>query len=124
MTFLYERDMLLWNYFQRIFTILGTVSFIGMASVLMEKKKIKAHSLLSDCSFFIYVTHGMIIMPKIAWIIRHLVPSETQLALIAKYLIIPMITVLFIVFVYYIMCKYTPKTMAILTGRTSISKKL
>ena len=105
----------LWGYACRLFTLVGTVSTIGIVALLFEKQRIKKHPLLSNSTFLVYAAHGIIVLPIMKFILGKILPSN-QLGLIIRYFMAPFMTVAILVLCYNYLSKWMPKMTAILTG--------
>ena len=105
----------LWQYLHRLFTFIGSFAMIGLVAKLFEKKSIRVYPFLSNSSFFIYAAHSFILSSVQDIINKPYIPN-TQFVLILKYLLLPFITILTLLFVYSLMQKIAPKTLAFITG--------
>lgn len=105
----------LWGYACRLFGLFGSASTIGIAAFLFERKLLKVKPLLSNSSFFVYAAHGTIVLPLISSILGKILPTN-QICLIIKYFSAPAITIAILVFCYYYLHKWMPRTISTLTG--------
>lgn len=111
----YGYNNVLWQYLHRLFTFVGSFAMIGLTVLLFEKNTISVKPLLSNCSFFIYAGHSFV-LSAIQDILNKPFFPTTQGALVVKYFVAPIITIVILIFSYYMMSKITPRTLAILTG--------
>ena len=105
----------IWGYARRLFTLFGGASTIGIVALLFEKQRLKNLPLLSNSSFFIYAAHGTMVLPILQSGIGKILPSN-QIGLIIGYFLAPFMTVAILVFCYYYLSNWMPKTIAVLTG--------
>ena len=105
----------LWGYAHRLFTLFGSASTIGIVAFLFERNLLKVKHLLSNSSFFVYAAHGTIVLPIIIFILGKILPAN-QIFLIIKYFSAPAITIAILVFCYYCLQKWMPRTISVLTG--------
>jgi len=104
------------KFFYPIFAASGMAGAIIIVSHLLSKGKIKAKSRLSKTSFFIYVTHYVLIINYSNRIINYLFRSENAFIAIVKYFGSPLITIGFCISMYYLLKKITPGLLNILLG--------
>ena len=105
----------LWGYARRLFTLFGSASTIGIVAFLFERNLLKVKHLLSNSSFFVYAAHGTIVLPIIIFILGKILPAN-RIFLIIKYFSAPAITIAILVFCYYCLQKWMPRTISVLTG--------
>ena len=111
----YDNNMATWSYCRCLFTLLGTLSIIGIVSFYFENNSLVVRPLLSNSSFFIYAAHMPIFLPSIQIVLWKVLPAG-NLGFIVNYFVAPIITIVFLVICYSVLRKWMPRTMAILTG--------
>ncbi|MDR1593323.1 MAG: hypothetical protein LBS43_02405, partial [Prevotellaceae bacterium] len=99
-----------------IYIVSGIITAVNISATLLEKGKVRVIGLLAQASFFIYVSHGVQILGRLSQVINKVIPSENQFVLVFKYLATPILCVSICVFIYWLMRKFTPKILEILTG--------
>lgn len=113
--FTYGYDEIIYGYERRLFTLFGSFSVIGIASILMKKNWIKVHPLLTKSSFFIFAAHGTIVLPLVLHFFSILFP-ENQMSLICMYFSAPILVIIILVLLYDLFSCWMPRTMGVLTG--------
>lgn len=104
-----------WEYARRLFTPAGVVATIGIAESLFENNRLKVNRTLADSSFFIYAAHGTIVLPVVLSALGMIFPA-TQIWLIVKYIATPVLILAILLPAYWLLRKWMPRTMALLTG--------
>lgn len=115
MVYTYGNDDEAYRYVLRLFTLFGSVATIGIVATLFQKGRIQDHPLLSSSSFLVYAAHGTIVLPFFQDILGKVLPYN-QIGLIIKFFSAPLLTVVLLVFCYYLLSKWMPKTLSVLTG--------
>lgn len=115
MCFTYGIHQHVWDYSHRLFTFFGSFAAIGLTAFLFEKNALRVFPLLSNSAFLIYAAHSFVLSSVQELINKPNLP-QVQMVFIIKYLAAPAITVALLVLLYYLMGKWTPKTLAFLTG--------
>lgn len=105
-----------WDYLYRTFTISGTYSLISLTMLLKRRNVFNFSSLLSDSSFFIYATHGTIVLPIVRKILQVMITGESQIILIIDYFASALITIALLVCIYYLMSRFMPRVTSVLVG--------
>ena len=98
------------------YIIFGVIALFNLISKFLEKNIIQVNETLSQSSFFIYVTHTLLILKFSNWIVNKIIPLNNELFLIIKYLLIPVLTVSISLVIYLLLKKFMPKLLNILTG--------
>lgn len=107
------------NLLKELNLIIGTVFAISFSSFLISSKKIKPNKLLSASSFFIYAGH-YIILGAIFKITAKLWPVTSGFIFIGEMVATAALTLLILLTIYLIGCKYTPKIINLFTGKQII----
>lgn len=100
-------------YLYRLFTIFGIFSLFDIALWIVRRYNIKPVRGLSECSFFMYAAHQGIILIAIQKTIQHLPVDESP---VIEWLLVSVITIGFFTITYYILKKYLPALLSVLTG--------
>ena len=101
---------------KRVNVIVGLFFAYNIAAWLLTKNICRPSKLLSSSSFFIYVSHA-IISSYILKIIFKVVEPSAQYSVIFVYFVALVMVVLSLLGVYYILSKYLPSLLVLLTGR-------
>lgn len=115
MVLTYGKHNVLWGYIERLFTVFGTVSTIGIVASLLEKGRIAVHPFLSSSSFFVYAAHGTIALPLMLNIMSEILPNN-QIGLILQYFLGSFLTISILTLIFYFLYKWMPQTASILIG--------
>ena len=112
-TYTYGRTDTIWIH--KLAIIIGSVAIIHLVAVFLRKKIIKTNRLLSESSFFLYLIHGLFILLylKILLLVVH---PESQITFLFIYFFVVATTVLFSIFLFYLLKKYLPSIAKLLTG--------
>ena len=88
----------------------------NLAAWLLQKRICKVSPFLASSSFCIYVSHGMICihMPKLFYLLFH---PMSDVGVTAIYILSVVITLVLLLSVYYLMRRFTPKFLKVITGR-------
>ena len=107
-------------FFRTIFVAFGSITFINIVSLLLERGRISADSaavsFLSKTSFFIFAAHSVCLLSWAILLVNTVIQSNNTFLLIVKYLLAPFVCVIFCITVFYIMKKITPKLLNLITG--------
>jgi surface polysaccharide O-acyltransferase-like enzyme len=99
-----------------IYIIFGIISIFNLTSVLIENKKFKDNDFLSNASFFIYLSHTILILSISRNILDKIIVTNDFLSLSIKYVLTPFICVSFCIFLYWLLSKYFKRFTFYLTG--------
>ncbi|MBQ5984357.1 MAG: acyltransferase family protein [Lachnospiraceae bacterium] len=112
----FGNDYRLFGIMHRCFALFACPSVVGTAAHLIRSNRIRERELLSGSVFMVFAMHATIVLPRIVIYLNRIFPSSSQAALILKYFAAPLLTVLAILACYSLMRKWTPRTLAVLTG--------
>lgn len=101
-----------------LFVICGTVTAFNLTASALDKGFVREHPLLSNCSFFVFTAHNILILHDVSHsIVLHLIPFRWgELFNCIDLFLRPTIAVAICVAIYWIMSKITPRTLGLLTG--------
>ncbi len=102
-------------YIHDIGIIAGIVSFVLVASFLIEKNIAKPNALLTGACFFVYAGHD-IILNNVSKLITKLWYTNSQWYLLANYILIPVLVISFFLGLYALIRKHSPSLLVPLTG--------
>lgn len=116
------------SYIYSLFIIVGVVSIINLSLWLYKKGKLKQCIKLKETTFYIYTFH-LVAGTHIASIILDTLPLYNHwISTLLYYVLKPILTVLVCIFTYYMLKKYFPIVLDILTGmknyNVSIQRKI
>ena len=110
----------IFKYVKYLFVFVGAVAVINLAAALAERGWAKPHPFLTASSFFVFASHGILILHDFAqYITMRILPFGSVagkcLALFAK----ATLAVGICLCLFALMKKWTPKTLGVLTGNRS-----
>lgn len=88
----------------------------GIAAKIIEKYKIRSNTFLSSASFFIYISHCLIVR-KIKIALFYIFTPSTGGEAILIYLLTLLITIVLLLLSFALMKKYTPSLLKVIAGR-------
>lgn len=108
-------------YIYPFYIIIGVATIINMTTLLEEKGKLTTNSKLSDTTFFIYAFHNLIALNIVSRILEIPFPTTDYnwINISLNYILRPFLTITICLISYYIMKKYVPNILNILTGSRS-----
>jgi hypothetical protein len=98
------------------FTISGVINAVNIASYLVERQITKPIPFLTNSTFFVYVTHTILILTYVNILFDKIVGKKGPGILIIKYFSVSIAIVFVCLSLYWLMKKFTPKLLFILTG--------
>ncbi|WP_072530983.1 hypothetical protein [Bacteroides ilei] len=100
------------------YIIVGIVTIINIITILEERGKQLTNYKLSETTFFIYAFHGFIGLRIAGLILNLLFPITNNYwpYITIHYLLKPILTIGICLIAFYLMKKYIPSTMNMLTG--------
>ncbi|MDR1895717.1 MAG: acyltransferase [Prevotellaceae bacterium] len=104
------------KYFSPLYVLSGVITAVNISSFFIERKKIKVSDTLSKASFFIYATHGILILSWTGRLFDKIFQSESVIILLIRYICVPLICVGICLSIYCLMKRFTPKILSLLTG--------
>lgn len=104
------------NVLKTINTFICIPMAFGITSLLLEKQKIKCNTFLSSASFFIYISHCLIVR-KIKILLFMLINPSTQYSIILIYILTIILTIGLLLAAFALMRKYTPRLLKFIAGR-------
>ncbi len=116
-TFTYREHPQLYWYIKYLFVLAGTISVVNLASSLLEAGCARTSGFLSASSFFVYASHGILILHDIAhYITLHFLPFTSAAGKCLVLFVKTGIAVGICLALFALMKKWTPKTLGVLTG--------
>lgn len=104
------------NVLKAINTFICIPMAFGITSILLEKKKIRSNTFLASASFFIYISHCLIVR-KIKILLFMLINPSTEYGIILIYILTTILTVGLLLATFALMRKYTPRLLKFIAGR-------
>ena len=104
------------SWFKLFNTFVGLILLFNIAAFLLRKNLCKVHPFLASSSFFIYIAHCLIIH-RLTKVFLVVIRPDSDALLTLVYVLTVAVTVTSLLICYYILKKYTPKVLKIITGR-------
>jgi Acyltransferase family. len=103
-----------------LFRITGVFALFHLSFYIVRNMKIKTLPILHESSFFLYATHMIYILFTVDIVLNKVIPSTATMALIVKYFLCPIICSFVCIGIYWVLKKYLPVLLNILTGRVRV----
>lgn len=104
------------KYIKLIQSLIGLVFLFDLSSYLLEKKYCKVNAFLSSASFFIYITHCLLVH-RVTKILLKLFNPINDICVTGVYILSVILTVSVLMLSFYILKQYFPKLLSLVTGR-------
>ena len=101
--------------FHKLGILVGLIFFVYLASIIVLKKNIKTNNISRDACFFIFAMHGLFITKFMKAIVMTTHPNSPYFVLFI-YFFVPIITIFICLFLYKIICFYSPVVAKTITG--------
>lgn len=117
-TMLNGHETQLGNLIYPVYVISGVITLMNVAIYLVSTNKLQTMSspLLSRGSFFIYLSHTILILPICMRVSSVIFGQTTALQMTIAYIAAPAMAVIICIILYYILRRFTPSLCGILTG--------
>ena len=99
-----------------ISTIVFPVMAFNIASWLISDRKVKVISFFSSASFFIYITHCLLVH-RVTKILNVILQPSSDIAICITYIVSCITTIFILLLSYYLLSKYCPKFIKVIAGR-------
>lgn len=104
------------SYIKLIQSFVGLVFLFNLSAFLLEKNICRVNKFLSSASFFLYITHCLLVHRVTKVVLRVFEPTS-DLGVTGTYLLSATLTVLSLILSYYILKRYFPRILVLVTGR-------
>ena len=98
------------------YIIFGVIAIFNITAFLIENEYVKVNKFIAKSSFFIYCLHALLMIKFSDFIVNKIIPFNTTIFEIIKYFMVPILTVCICLSIYYLLKRYFPKLLNILTG--------
>lgn len=113
----YFSDIRISAYLLKVYLLSGVAAVFCIAGSLVEKKKLSLNYSLAETSFFIFASHGILILHDFAnWIILHIFPIGTFVISVLATFTKAAIAVGICLLLYYSMKRICPRILSFLCG--------
>lgn len=113
----FQKQPQLTDHLIRAFMLSGVFSLFYLVSLLFDKHIINNTPLLTRYSFFIFASHGILILNEFAhYIVLHTLPVSGETYYCIDLFLRPLIAIAICIGLYYTMSNFAPRTLGVLTG--------
>ena len=103
-------------YFHNITIIIGTLTFVFIAAHLLLNERVKVNKMLTQCSFFVYAFHNLILVSIGKALLSVFDIYNNVYAMLLFYFMVPVVTILICMAIYLALKRFFPAFSKILTG--------
>lgn len=107
------------NFIYPLWIIADICVTFNLAVYIVKSCRLKIPPLLSNSSFFIYAIHTLLILRVSMTLCSKILHWNNPLILTIRYFMVPILTVCICLMLYWLMQKYSPKILSLLTGNRS-----
>ncbi len=101
---------------KRLNILAGLLFAYNMAAWLLDRNICKPNTFLAASSFFIYVAHSLI-CARLCRILFVLIQPESDISIVGVYTMAVILTIALLLSAFYLLKRYTPRLLKVLTGR-------
>ncbi len=101
---------------KRLNILAGLLFAYNMATWLLDRNICKPNAFLAASSFFIYVAHSLI-CGRLCRILFVLTRPESDISIVGVYTMAVILTIALLLSAFYLLKRYTPRLLKVLTGR-------
>lgn len=112
----YGKNYAIGMVFHNIYVLFGSLSILPLISILIRRKNYKMPRFLTRSCFFVYSMHTICILGYMKAIMNKILPWDNTVIDILRFYATPLLTVSFIVIIYWIVEKKFPKIASVLSG--------
>ena len=112
----FHNDPVVYKIIKSMLIVVGLFFAFNVAVWLLKKGYCKSNEFLASSSFFIYVAHYLV-YSNVATVLRRLCAPESDIAWLLLCLTNVVLTTFILLTAYYLMLRYTPRLMSVVTGR-------
>ncbi len=102
---------------KQVNTIVGLVFAYNLSAYLLQKKYVKVFPFLVTASFFLYVTNSLLTVDRVVKPLYMLFPASSGIGFVLLYTLAAVLIVLSLLLVFYLMRRYCPALLKVVTGR-------
>lgn len=114
---LFEGKNTIWSkVFVRLYIVAGVISIFNLAGYIISRRKSAVNFFLSKGSFFIYLVHCIFVIQFSDRLINIVIPNNTQIFILIKYLLTVALTIGICLIIFYIMKKKAANILAFFMG--------
>lgn len=98
------------------YVITGFFTLLNLVTIIVSKELIELPTILSKSSFFIYLSHTIILLPFFKKVVSKIFGEVNPVGMTVSYLLAPTLTILTCILLYYLLKRLSPSICNILTG--------
>lgn len=104
------------NYIYPFWVIAGVCAVFNIAVDVVKSKKMPICSSLANSSFFIFAIHSLLILEISSAVSVRILPWDSPFILTIRYFVTPLLTIGICLLLYFLLRKYLPKALSVITG--------
>lgn len=117
LTLAYRNHPVLYGISSSLYILSGIVIVFLLVSRGLNSGRIRVRPFLAQSSFFIFAAHNILILHDFShWLVLHLLPFQGEWMECIDLFLRPTIAVIICLGLFYLLKRFTPKTLAVLTG--------
>ena len=97
------------------YVIAAVLSSVAIAANLLRSGRVTVNRYMARASFFVFLAHPFL-LGYVARAVNHFVPGSNYPLMMAAYIVRPLLTVALCIALYWLMERYVPRLLAVLTG--------
>lgn len=98
------------------YVIIGSLATLNIATYIVSHDLLKIPQTFSKGSFFVYLLHNIMVISIVTRVARIVFGESSPVLMTVSYLVVPVVTTIICITVYYLLNKFIPKICAVLTG--------
>ncbi len=98
------------------YVIVGCMATLNIATYIVTDNELKMPQILRKGSFFVYLLHNIMVIGIVTRFARIVFGENNAVLMTVSYLVVPLLTTIICIAIYYILNKYMPQFCSILTG--------
>ena len=104
------------NIIYPFYVLFGFITLLNISSFIVNKSLMPIPAYLSKASFFIYLSHTIIILPFFSSIAVKVFGDHNPFLMSVSYLLVPTATIFVCLFMYFLLRVFLPSLCGVLTG--------
>ena len=98
-----------------IYVVSAVISSVSIACKLLKSSRVGVNYWMAKATFFIFLSHAFV-LGYVSRFTHHFIPTDCYPVLTIEYLLRPIITTIICLAIYWILERYVPRVLAVLTG--------
>lgn len=109
-------DSAMLPYIKLVQSLVGLVFLFNLSAYLLEKKYCRVNGFLSSASFFLYITHCLLVH-RVTKVWLRIFDPASDLSVTGVYVLSAISTVSLLILAFYILKRFFPRILVLVTGR-------